>query len=81
MRFTTLRTLRALRLKFYSIFVGITGFWNVPAACEIITSSYYNICVYLRLSAVEMKKLTADARGWTQMRFALVFLVSLRAVF
>ena len=33
------------------------GFWKAPPACEIITSSHYNICVYLRLSAVEMKKI------------------------
>ena len=40
------------------------GFCNEPPACECITSSHYNICAYLRLSAVEMKKIN---RGWTQM--------------
>jgi hypothetical protein len=51
----------------------VEGFWNAPHACEIITFPHYNICVYLRLFAVEIKKLTADTRKCTQIRSALVF--------
>ena len=59
-RFTTLRFFEEVLVCVF--LVG--GFWEAPPACESITPSHYNICVYLRLSAVEMKKIN---RRCTQM--------------
>ena len=58
-RFTTLRTLRARRLfdGFLACVFHVGGFWKAPPACEIITFLHYNICVNLRLSAVEKMKM------------------------
>ena len=51
-------------IVFLACVFRVGGFWDAPDACELITPSYYNICVHLRLSAVEIKKIN---RRCTQM--------------